>query len=135
MRVLDPFHVVRLGLAAVDDVRQRIQQQTYGHRGRADDPLYRIRRVLRRGAAHLTDTGWARLMAGMDAVDEGGQVAATWVAAQELRAIYSAARAADDLRWRRCVVLLWLTPEAQVDRGLHPHPFAADVPIRVAVQR
>lgn len=69
-------------------MRRRIQQQTYGHRGRADDTLSRIRRVLRRGAAHLTDTGWARLMAGMDAVDEGGQVAATWVAAQELRAIY-----------------------------------------------
>jgi hypothetical protein len=70
---------MRLGLAAVDDVRGRIQQ-IYGHRGRADDPLCRIRRVLRRGAAHLTDTGWARLMAGIDAGDEGGQVAATWVA-------------------------------------------------------
>ena len=70
MQVLDPFHVVRLGLAAVDDVRRRIQQQTYGHRGRADDPLYRIRRVLRRGAEHLTDTGWARLLAGIAAGDE-----------------------------------------------------------------
>jgi transposase len=88
VRVLDPFHVVRLGLAAVDDVRRRVQQQTYGHRGRADDPLYRIRRVLRRGAEHLTDTGWARLMAGIDAGDQGGHVAASWVAAQELRAIF-----------------------------------------------
>ena len=88
VQVLDPFHVVRLGLAAVDDVRRRIQQQTHRHRGRADDPLYRIRRVLRRGAEHLTDTGWARLLAGIEAGDEGGQVAATWVAAQELRAIY-----------------------------------------------
>jgi transposase len=88
VRVLDPFHVVRLGLAAIDDVCRRVQQQTYGHRGRADDPLYRIRRVLRRGAEHLTDTGWARLMAGIDAGDQGGHVAASWVAAQELRAIY-----------------------------------------------
>jgi transposase len=88
VRVLDAFHVVRLGLAAVDDVRRRVQQQTYGHRGRADDPLYRIRRVLRRGAEHLTDTGWARLLAGIEAGDEHGQVAAAWVAAQELRAIY-----------------------------------------------
>jgi transposase len=38
VRVLDPFHVVRLGLAAVDDVRRRVQQETYGHRGRRGDP-------------------------------------------------------------------------------------------------
>ena len=50
MRVLDAFHVVRLGFAAVDDVRRRVQQQTCGHRGRRTDPLYGIRRVLRRGA-------------------------------------------------------------------------------------
>ena len=88
VRVLDPFHVVRLVLAAVDDVRRRVQQQTYGHRGRADDPLYRIRRVLRRGAEHLTPAGWARLLAGIEPGDERGQVATAWVAAQELRAIY-----------------------------------------------
>jgi transposase len=48
VRVLDPFHVVRLGLACVDDVRRRVQHDTLGHRGRARDPLYGIRRVLRR---------------------------------------------------------------------------------------
>jgi transposase len=52
-RVLDPFHVVRLGFAAVYDVRRRVQQHTYGHRGRRGDPLYEIRRVLRRGADNL----------------------------------------------------------------------------------
>jgi len=70
-------------------VRRRVQQQTYGHRGRRDDPLYGIRRVLRRGAEHLTDNGWARLLAGIEAGDDRGQVAAAWVAAQELRAIYA----------------------------------------------
>jgi transposase len=88
VRVLDAFHVVRLGFAAVDDVRRRVQQHTYGHRGRRDDPLYRIRRILRRGAEHLTATAWTRLLAGIEAGDEHGQVAAAWVAAQELRAIY-----------------------------------------------
>jgi transposase len=88
VRVLDAFHVVRLGFAAVDDVRRRVQQHTYGHRGRRDDPLYRIRRVLRRGAEHLTATAWTRLLAGIETGDEHGQVAAAWVAAQELRAIY-----------------------------------------------
>jgi transposase len=88
VQVLDPFHVVRLGFAAVDDVRRRVQQQTYGHRGRRGDPLYGIRRVLRRGADNLTPTAWARLLAGIEAGDDRGQVAAAWVAAQELRAIY-----------------------------------------------
>jgi transposase len=54
----------------------------------ADDPLYRIRGVLRRGAEQLTNTGWARMLAGIDAGDQGGHVAASWVTAQELRAIY-----------------------------------------------
>ena len=83
VRVLDAFHVVRLGFAAVDDVRRRVQQHTCGHRGRRDDPLSGIRRVLRRGAEHLTTTGWARLLAGIEAGDHDGQVAAAWVAAQD----------------------------------------------------
>jgi transposase len=88
VRVLDPFHVVRLGFAAVDDVRRRVQQDTYGHRGRRGDPLYGIRRVLRRGAESLTEHAWARLLAGIEAGDDRSQVAKAWVAAQELRAIY-----------------------------------------------
>ena len=35
------FHVVALAGAKLDLCRQRIQQQTCGHRGRAGDPLYR----------------------------------------------------------------------------------------------
>src|SRR5215218_279629 len=50
VRVLDAFHVTRLGFAAVDEVRRRLQQESTGHRGRREDPLWRIRRVLRRGA-------------------------------------------------------------------------------------
>jgi hypothetical protein len=68
--------------------RRRVQQHAYGHRGRREDPLYGIRRVLRRGAEHLSTHAWARLLAGIEAGDEHGQVAADWVAAQELRAIY-----------------------------------------------
>jgi transposase len=52
VRVLDAFHVVRLGFAAVDQVRCRIQREQTGHRGRSGDPLYRIRRLLRRSADH-----------------------------------------------------------------------------------
>ncbi len=46
VRVLDPFHVVRLGFAGVDDVRRRVQHDTYGHRGRRGDPLYGLTRRL-----------------------------------------------------------------------------------------
>lgn len=62
--VLDAFHVVRLGTRTLDDVRCRVQEQTLGHRGRKDDPLYRIRGVLRHGAANLTPRGTDRLAAG-----------------------------------------------------------------------
>jgi hypothetical protein len=41
--------------------------------------------VLRPGAENLTTTAWGRLLAGIEAGDERGQVAAAWVAAQELR--------------------------------------------------
>ena len=36
--VLDAFHAVRLGQAAINDVRRRVQQHTTGHRGRKHDP-------------------------------------------------------------------------------------------------
>ena len=90
IRVLDAFHVTRLGFAAVDDVRRRVQQETTGHRGRRHDPLYRIRRVLRRGHENLTDLAWDRLLTGLDVGDVDGQVAAAWIAAQDLRLIYRA---------------------------------------------
>ena len=47
--MLDAFHVVKLATAVVDDVRRRVQQETTGHRGRRDDPLYRVRNILRAG--------------------------------------------------------------------------------------
>ncbi len=86
--MLDAFHVTRLGFAAVDDVRRRVQQETLGHRGRRDDPLYRIRRILRRGAEHLTERAWERLLAGLDAGDHDEQIGLAWIAAQDLRLIY-----------------------------------------------
>ena len=89
-RVLDAFHVTRLGFAAVDDVRRRVQQETTGHRGRRSDPLYRIRRLLRRGHERLSDLAWERLLTGLDVGDVDGQVAAAWIAAQDLRLIYRA---------------------------------------------
>jgi transposase len=45
-RVIDRFHVMRHAIAALDEVRRRIQQQHLGHRGRAGDPLYKARKLL-----------------------------------------------------------------------------------------
>lgn len=42
-RVLEPFHVCKLGLGAVDEVRRRMQQDTVGRRGHKHDPLGRTR--------------------------------------------------------------------------------------------
>ena len=37
---------MRHAIAAVDEVRRRVQQQRLGHRGRSDDPLYKARKLL-----------------------------------------------------------------------------------------
>jgi transposase len=90
VRVLDAFHVVRLGFAAVDEVRRRIQREDTGHRGRREDPLYGIRRLLRRAHDHHSERSWARLLAGLDAGDTPDeQLARTWAAAQDLRLIFA----------------------------------------------
>lgn len=65
VRVLDPFHVVGLGLVCVDDVRRRVQHNTTGHRGRAKDPLFGIHRVLRRRTDRLSSKAWGRLEAAL----------------------------------------------------------------------
>lgn len=59
--VLDAFHVVKL----VDHVRRRVQQNTLGHHGHKDDPLYRAR---------AGDPDW--------------EVTIAWCCYQRLRAIY-----------------------------------------------
>ena len=89
VRVLDAFHVTRLGFAAVDDVRRRVQQDSLGHRGRRDDPLFRIRRLLRRRADRLTDRGWDRLLTALAIGDVDQQIGLSWIAAQDLRLIFT----------------------------------------------
>jgi transposase len=91
VRVLDAFHVVRLGFQALDEVRRRVQQETLGHRGYRADPLYGVRRALRRGEEKLTDRAWARIEAALAAGDPDGEVAAAWWCAQRLRGVYLAA--------------------------------------------
>ena len=85
--VMDPFHVVRLAGDGLDRCRQRVQQDTLGHRGRSGDPLYRARRTLHTGASLLTDKQKARLEA-VFAVEEHVEVVATWGIYQRIVAAY-----------------------------------------------
>jgi transposase len=85
--VMDPFHVVALAGHALDRCRQRVQQQTCGHRGRTGDPLYGIRRLLRTGADLLNDRQQARLTA-VFATEEYVEVEATWGIYQRIVAAY-----------------------------------------------
>jgi transposase len=85
--VMDPFHVVHLAADALDRCRRRVQQDTHGHRGRTDDPLYRARRVLHTGADLLTDRPQQRLTA-LFAADEHVQVEATWGIYQRMIGAY-----------------------------------------------
>ena len=62
VQVANPFHVVRLGNTALDECKRRVQNETVGHRGRKDDPLYRARRRLVTAAERLTVDGHERLM-------------------------------------------------------------------------
>jgi hypothetical protein len=82
---LDAFHVVRLGLNALDQARRWVQQDTLGHRGHKHDPLFRIRRLLRRGYEHHTQKSWDRMLAGLTAGDDDQQIGRAWIAAPELR--------------------------------------------------
>jgi len=85
--VMDPFHVVRLAGDALDQCRRRIQQDTRGHRGRTNDPLYRARRTLHTGANLLTDKQRQRLT-DLFAADDHVQVEATWGIYQRMITAY-----------------------------------------------
>lgn len=86
---MDAFHIVKLGTAAVDECRRRVQQETLGHRGRKGDPLYGIQNLLRAGAEKLTDKQWARFDRAI-AADEEAHLAVyvSWSCAQQLRLAY-----------------------------------------------
>lgn len=85
--VMDPFHVVQLIGDGMDRCRQRVQQETTGHRGRAGDPLYSVRRTLHTGDDLLTDKQWARLQT-VFADDKHVEIEATWGIYQKVIAAY-----------------------------------------------
>ena len=86
--VMDPFHVVALAGAKLDLCRQRLQQDTTGHRGRSGDPLYRARRTLRTRTALLTTRQKTRLEA-VFADDAHVPVEVTWLIYQQIITAYA----------------------------------------------
>lgn len=89
VQVADPFHVVKLANERVDDCRRRVQNETLGHRGRKDDPLYRGRRLLTKGHERLDERGNEKLMGLLEAGDPRGEVRMTWHAKETLRSFYA----------------------------------------------
>lgn len=88
LRVADPFHVVRVANRCLDKVRRRVQNQTLGHRGRKRDPLYRIRKLLLKGAERLDALGLDRMLLETRIGDPDGDVTGAWCAKESVRDIY-----------------------------------------------
>ncbi len=87
-QVADPFGVVKLANAAVDDVRRRVHNETLGGRGTTHDPLYRIRRLLLAAHERVTEAGRAKLRGLLAAGDPRGEVRDAWHAKETVRLIY-----------------------------------------------
>lgn len=87
-RVADPFHVVRVANRCVDKVRRRVQNDTLGHRGRKQDPLYRIRKLLLSGQERLDQRGHDRLLLGLRVGDPHDELLGAWLAKESVRDIY-----------------------------------------------
>jgi transposase len=87
-QVADPFHVVKLANTKLDECRRRVQNETMGHRGRKDDPLYRCRRLLTRADERLSIGGRSRLLGLLDAGDPRGEVRTAWHAKEVVRQLY-----------------------------------------------
>lgn len=88
VQVADPFHVVKLANHKLDECRRRVQNETCGHRGRKDDPLYRCRRLLTKADERLDDHGRSKLLGLLDAGDPHGEVRNAWHAKEVVRSIY-----------------------------------------------
>lgn len=87
-QIADPFHVIRTANQRVDEVRRRVQNETLFHRGRKDDPLYGIRRLLTMGAQRLDDQAKSKLAERLTAGDPHGEVQWAWDAKEAVRDIY-----------------------------------------------
>lgn len=111
--VVDPFHIVRLANQAVTKARQRVQNETLGHRGWKGDPLYAIRKLLLMGAERIDDAGWDRLHTKLRRGDTEGHVTDCWIAKEKVRDIYLTE---DPAEAKRCLdaAIAWCDSEPDI---------------------
>jgi len=76
-------------MKVVDEVRRRVQQDTLHRRGHTGDPLYEVRRLLRRRADRLSPGAIARLDTALATGDPNREVTVAWRAAQQLCLAYA----------------------------------------------
>jgi transposase len=111
-QVADPFHLIKLANQRLDEVRRRVQQETLGHRGHKNDPLYRSRRLLTKADETLDENGRSKLLGLLEAGDPRGEVRTAWHSKEVVRSIYDidapdlaevfVARLGDDLQDDSC---------------------------------
>jgi transposase len=87
-QVVDPFHLIALANRCLDGVRRRVQTEQTGHRGRKDDPLYRVRRVLLMGEEKLDAEATDRLASLLQLGDPNAEVAVAYRIKERLRDFY-----------------------------------------------
>ena len=63
-------------------------KRSTGHRGRKNDPLYRIRNILRAGEENLTERQRTRLQDAWAADERHVEVEVAWLCAQQVRSAY-----------------------------------------------
>ncbi len=93
--VVDHWHLHRLANLMVTQVRQRVTQQVHGHRGRKSNDSWAYRRLLLRGARHLSDKQWRRLTELLRVDDPTGEIQAAWAGKELLRQLLDALPAVD----------------------------------------
>jgi transposase len=87
-QVVDRFHVISLANRCLDSVRRRVQNEQLGHRGRRDDPLYRVRRALLVGEEKLSEEQATRLNSLLALGDPHAEVALAYRVKERLRDFY-----------------------------------------------
>jgi len=95
--VVDHFHIVKLANDTVAEVRRRIATQLRGRRGRATDPEYQVRNLLRRNREDLTGKAFTRLWDTLVDLDAPGvTILKAWIAKEELRRLLALATTGAD---------------------------------------
>ena len=87
--VADPFHVIKIANKRLDECRRRVQTEIFGSRGRAGDPLYRIRRLLTMANERMTGASKEKLVGLLRAGDPDNEVTTAWRAKEALRELYT----------------------------------------------